>query len=337
MASNLSQWEIDQLLRSINGDPAVEDQAPSSVAPTFPHPLRPYDLRHPNRFSKDHLRTLQEIHQQFARNLGPAVSSYLRLNVRAQLTTVEEMSLAAYASQQGAPPLQVVAGLNPLEYPISLALDVAPTLIALDRLCGGPGIGLPTGRQSITKIEQAILNPLIRLLAQILADAWSTIIPVQPAVERIYPPGAIVRLGQDNEAAAVFMVEFSVGESAGTLSVCVPFLTIQSIADQLHSKIWNVRSQGPRVATQRDHLISLLLDVPTDVSVILGSVDVPASALLHLRTGDVIQLGIPVQDEIDVAIEDYHVFRGRPGLASGKLAAKITSVCKGAAALPPMN
>src|SRR5579862_4672907 len=238
MTSNLSQWEIDQLLRSINEEQT--DEATSSASPATPRLLRPYDLRQPNRFSKDHLRTLQEIHEQFARNLGPTLSSYLRLNVRAQLTTVEEMTLGAYVAQVEEPMLVVVTDLSPLEYPVSFAFGLGPTLAALDRLCGGAGLVPPSERKSITKLEQAILNPMIRLVAQNLADAWSPIVPVQPTVAGVSPPGSTVRLGQDNEACAVFTMEFSIGEASSPLSVCLPFLTVQAITDQLHSKIWNV-------------------------------------------------------------------------------------------------
>lgn len=333
MSSNLSQWEIDQLLRSMSDGQTAEVATPPPVVASD-RSLRPYDLHQPNRFSKDHLRTLQEIHEQFARGLGPTLSSYLRLTTRAQLTTVEEMTLGSFLGQLTEPTLVVVTDLTPLEYPVSLTLSLAPTLIALDRLCGGPGFA-DERRQTITKIEQSILNPLIRLLVQSLADAWSTIISVQPAIVSVSPPGATVRLGQDHEAAAVFTMELSVGGTSGTLSVGLPFLTIQAIADQLHSKIWDVRSKGPRVVHHQDQITNLLLDVPSEVSVLLGSADVPASELLNLREGDVIQLGTPIHAELDLTVEECRMFRCRPGVAAGRLAVKVISVCADPAPILP--
>ncbi|MDO8690110.1 MAG: hypothetical protein Q7R39_08905 [Dehalococcoidia bacterium] len=67
----LSQWEIDSLLGAIGDTPSIQ----ASAAMTSPKNVRPYDFRRPDKFSKEHLRALQTIHESFARGVGSSLSS----------------------------------------------------------------------------------------------------------------------------------------------------------------------------------------------------------------------------------------------------------------------
>ncbi len=76
MAKILSQNEIDALLTTVSTSEAeVEDhnfddeQMRSVIA---------YDFKHPNRVSKDQIRTLENLHDNFAGHYGSTLSTVLR-------------------------------------------------------------------------------------------------------------------------------------------------------------------------------------------------------------------------------------------------------------------
>ncbi|MFI5386454.1 MAG: hypothetical protein ACHQ50_10080 [Fimbriimonadales bacterium] len=114
----LSQTEIEALLNSLStdGENAASAQAapsPGSIAPPrttslsgSSNPKRPglnqtvsyevYDFRRPDKFSKDQLRTLQMLHETFARMAGSALSAYLRAPVNIDLISLEQVPYEEY-------------------------------------------------------------------------------------------------------------------------------------------------------------------------------------------------------------------------------------------------
>src|SRR5262245_34264372 len=49
-------------------------------------PAKLYDFRRPDKFSKEHLRSLRILHESFARLLGQSLTSYLSNGVQVRLT-----------------------------------------------------------------------------------------------------------------------------------------------------------------------------------------------------------------------------------------------------------
>ena len=60
----MSQNEIDSLLQAISsGDDKI-----ASIQETEEKPLKKYDFRRPDKFSKDQMRAIQMIHESFSRS-----------------------------------------------------------------------------------------------------------------------------------------------------------------------------------------------------------------------------------------------------------------------------
>src|SRR5579875_1101027 len=101
--------------------------------------IRPYDFRRPSRFSKDHLRALQTLHERFARNLSSALTSYLRLSVRVQLASVGQATFVEFVEQLPDPSVTYIFRTSSLKGPVILGINMPPIRALLDRQCGGPG------------------------------------------------------------------------------------------------------------------------------------------------------------------------------------------------------
>ncbi len=72
MSKTLSQWEIDALLNSIGSEdsgtgPNGNGNGASSVGLLADRTIKLYDFRRPDKFSKEHIRAIQNIHETFAR------------------------------------------------------------------------------------------------------------------------------------------------------------------------------------------------------------------------------------------------------------------------------
>ncbi|PWB70297.1 flagellar motor switch protein FliM, partial [candidate division GN15 bacterium] len=90
MAKILTQDEIDALLTTVStGDQAqeaggIEDARLRSIVA--------YDFKHPNRVSKDQIRTLENMHDNFAGHFSSMMSSVLRTIVDVDLVSVDQIT-----------------------------------------------------------------------------------------------------------------------------------------------------------------------------------------------------------------------------------------------------
>jgi len=322
MASkHMAQWEIDALLQNVGGAP---EKAGAPAVGKGGRKLQPYDFRRPSRFSKEHLRALQTVHEQFARGLGSALSSYLRLNVRVQLTTVEQATLDEYVEQLPNPTVIYILRLPPLDGPVVLELNLAPTLAALDRLCGGPGT-LARQDRELTEIERSLLQPLGRYIIRSIADAWLAITPVNPSIEDILVNPRAIRSAGPNEIVALLVLEIAIGDVAGTMSLCLPYVALEPILDRLHTQAWAIEPLRANGESAREQIAARLQSVPLEVVVELGRVELPAAALLSLRAGDVLRLDSSPEGSLPLLVAGVPLFRCRPGVRAGNIAVQIVA------------
>ena len=85
----LSQEEIDSLLSSLSvgleqplaGPEERSNESSANESLFEKRNYKLYNFRRPDKFSKDHLRALQTIHESFARQLGLIMTAYLRMTV----------------------------------------------------------------------------------------------------------------------------------------------------------------------------------------------------------------------------------------------------------------
>src|SRR4051794_32946289 len=104
MSKTLSQWEIDALLTSLGNEDAPGGQSPSTTLATD-KTVKLYDFRRPDKFSKEHIRAIQNIHETFARVTASSLSSYLRASTQVSLSSIEQVVYDEYIHQLSNPTL----------------------------------------------------------------------------------------------------------------------------------------------------------------------------------------------------------------------------------------
>src|SRR5207245_11126134 len=154
-----SQWELDALLMSIGtedgGLAATSSQAPGSTDRS----IKLYDFRRPDKFSKEHIRAIQNIHETFARVTASSLSSYLRSTTTVSLSSIEQVVYDEYVHQLSNPTLVNLVELQPLSGRIVVEMNMNIGLAMLDRMMGGSG-RVDTRRNELTDIEMALLRSL---------------------------------------------------------------------------------------------------------------------------------------------------------------------------------
>ena len=88
MSDQLQQAEVDALVAAVSKSP---------VAGGKPLPIEGavnYDFKRPERVSKDQMRSLENLHEVFARNVGAVLSGYLRSVVDVKLSSIIQLTYA---------------------------------------------------------------------------------------------------------------------------------------------------------------------------------------------------------------------------------------------------
>src|SRR5579871_4023954 len=99
--------------------------------------IRSWDFRNPDKFSKEHLRSLLSLQQNFARLAATVLSGRLRTLVTFKVAVLEQGLFEEYTELLPERSLVSVIALKPLEGHVSLEIPLDVALAMLERLLGG--------------------------------------------------------------------------------------------------------------------------------------------------------------------------------------------------------
>jgi len=301
--------------RTTNGNPMSSPNTQISA--------HSYDFRRPSRFSKDHLRALQSLHERFARNVTSALSSYLRLSVRATLANATQATFADFVDIRPEPSVTYVFRASPLKGPVILGINIEEARAMLDRLCGGPGI-VTNVDHDLTEIEIALLAQVGRHLCRALGDAWSAVVELNPVVEDILVTNHnVARAAAPSDIVVVLYFDFGIGDVSDGMHLCLPYLALEPIMDQLHKQAWLVDESNAERHQFEQRIRDRLLDIPLDAAVELGSVELRTHEAVNLHEGDILRLNSASGGDLVLYVAGCPLFWCRPGVKSGNNAVEI--------------
>ena len=345
MAEILSQAEIEALLASLTGDgdgapapspsasapqepvrraAAAAPAAPSKTAPRGTMAYEVYDFRRPDKFAKDQLRTLQMLHETFARLFAGSLSAYLRIPVHVDLISVEQIPYDEYMRSLNSSLINVFS-MAPLAGQAILEMEFAILLSMLDRLLGGPG-SMVKSSTALTDIEKALTESIINRALQDFHTAWEGIAQFAPKRETMETQSQFVQIVPPNDSVVSILFEIKVGEMRGAMSLCIPYLLLKPITTKLSAQRWFSSSVKKNTGKYAGVLARKLEKTQITCAVRLGSTSLSVEDLLRLQVGDVVTLDRKQNEEVEVLIDDHLKFRARPGTRGKKLAVHISRV-----------
>lgn len=325
MSGALTQDEINALLT----DGTQGEEVAPTVSEKMSKQVRVYDFRHPDKFSKVHLNTIENVHQSLSRHLGAALMIYVRQNISFNLVSVEQTSYEEYISGVSTPTTLVIFSLSPLPGNAILELDSTLTFMFFDRLLGGEGMVLEETRE-LTDIERSVIEGISQKILIAFKESWSGIAQFQPKTEAIEANSQLVQIVPPNEIVVSVAFEVVMGDNTGTMSICLPYLTLEPIIPKLTRRVWfSAKSQKKGFdEKEREDIKRNLKKIVLPVTIELGTANLTVGDLMQLKPGDAIQLDTHTNEEVKIKIRNVDKFWGKPGILGRKLAVKTTSVIK---------
>lgn len=290
--------------------------------------VRIYDFRSPDKFSKEQLRTLILLHENFARVVTTALSAILRTTVQMEPSGSEQCPYGNFARGLQDPTILGIIHMPPLSGNALIEIDGQVAFPMLDRMLGGPGKGAVFGR-AVTDIESAVLGRIFHAIIESLREAWRNIVEISPRMEALETNPLFAQLISPAEMVAVLRFTIQVGEQRGWLKLCLPYMLLEPVLPHLSARRWMVRDQKPGVAPPSQLMAHHLSEVLVPLTAELGKAEITVRDLVNLETGDIISLDVPAGGTADVLVRGRRKFRGKPGTSGKRLAIQITEVLEG--------
>ena len=314
----------------------AEGAAPVATAreASLARAIKTYDFRRPDKFSKEQWQTLQAMHEAFARLVGDSFSSRLRSLVTTRLSSIEQGLYEEWQTQVPSPTACYVIALPPLSGNIVVEFNQDVAVEVIDRLLGGTGTLLDRGRD-MTEIELSLLRSFSSAITSALQDMWEKVSPVKPELQDLGMDASVIQVAGPNDVVVTAFFEVNLGSHLGAMSVCVPYSVVEPVASSLSTQIWQ---SSARQVVQDKHtrrtVEALLRQAPVEISVELGSIEIPVSDVLALEEGHTLILDAPAERPLAITIDGIDRFRCRPGMRGNRLAVSLTEVLEQPADIP---
>jgi flagellar motor switch protein FliM len=327
---NLSQNEIDNLLSSLASgldEPDGEINYSQPLLEGFDEERRGYKLynfRRPDKFSKDHLKALHDIHKEFSRQLSLLLSAYLRMGLDVEVVSVDQLTYEEFVRSLPNPITVCIMEINPLPGQIMLAISHEIAFCIVDRMLGGTGVG-ETKPRELTDIEESLIKKVFEKMLKTLEVVWKEIFPIRGAVIGLDNSSVLPQLASPGEITALITLEVQIAaRQSGLLSLCFPYPVLETVLDQLSTQQM-FHSKGMASSLEDKHNILLKLNNSiVKINVMLGRTDITVADFIDLKIGDVLRLDNFVTDNILVKVNDVPKFFAKPGTKKNKLAVTIT-------------
>src|ERR1700730_11963754 len=296
----LSQEEIDSVFRNVRDVP--EDDDPSKLA-------QPYDFRRPDRIAKDQLRAIHLLHENFARGLASSLSAYLRAYVAVNLISVEQLSFMEFSQCLPSPTCLVSLGMKPNEG--NAVLEINPSLVfpILEMLLGGTAKYATKINRELTEIEQSILDGLFRIILHDLRIAWSTVTPVEFAIESHETDPQLMQILAPNEAVVAVSMEARIGENAGMMNIGIPSIVVKMLRNKFDQQ-WSVH-KSQSTEQEQARILHLIRTSRMWLDGRLRGPTMSVADLMDLKAEDVLAFDFGLTRLLDLTINGEHKFGGR--------------------------
>ena len=324
----LSQSQIDDLLNSLTSGGADIDTAQDESGKK----VKEYDFRSPKRFTKEQLKVVSSVYENYSRLLSSYLTGMLRLYVNVECAHIEEQR---YSEFNNALPDSIVAAIGELRFAgaseenNTLIMDVSrPVAFAIiERLLGGTGDGLDVERD-FTEIEISLMENIFKGAFPQMSDSWANYLEVDAIFRKLETNARLMQAISADETVVILMLDISIKDITGTISICVPAVCLEEVIKKIDSQyvrnLKRINSAGDK--ERRELVMKYLSESELELRCVIGRTQVTLADIMYLSAGDVLQLDKPVDSPVSLNVGQSGWFLGKIGVQRNKKAFQVLEV-----------
>ncbi|MCV9887668.1 flagellar motor switch protein FliM [Metabacillus halosaccharovorans] len=315
----LSQSEIDALLSAISTGEMDADELKKEESSKK---VKVYDFKRALRFSKDQIRSLTRIHENFARLLTTYFSAQLRTYIQITVGSVDQLPYEEFIRSIPKMTVLNIFEVAPLEGRVLMEVNPNIAYAMMDRIMGGIGASV-NKIENLTEIETKIISNIFEKSLDNYQEAWESLIEIEPSMLEFEVNPQFLQMVSPNETVVVISLNIQVGETSGMINLCIPHVVLEPIIPKLSVHYWMQSDRKEPKQYEIDALKKQINLADLTIAAELGTSDISIQDFLQLQLGDVIQLDSAIDQPLLVKIGDKPKFTGQPGKMNKKLAVQI--------------
>jgi len=288
--------------------------------------VKDYDFRTANRFPKEQMRTFHVVFETYSQLLSNSLSSILRVSCECEILSIEECSYSEFNNSLPAPVVLAVMEASPMHGSLLIQMSPEFAYMLISRLFGGVTTGENT--KQFTEIELALVERILRQQCNVFDEAWDKVIELSMQIDRIETSPQFAQITAPNEPVAVVIVNITMGEESGLMSICIPQTAIEPVAQQLNTRMWfssGIRDDG-RGEERMIALTNMLMHSPIPLTAFFESTPATVADIVNLQVGDVIKLDHPVDEPLTIKVHHIPKFKATIGTLGHKYAMQVVDV-----------
>lgn len=348
MADVLSQSQIDELLKSMQGGggsakaeekPAPAEQMkkqdpPAAAADKSQKQQKPeikynkYDFYSPRKFTKDKMKILSSVFENYARIITSQVNGVFR--VMTDITVMEVQERRYYEFVNSLKENDIITLVNTTiegntRKLVPLMMYVTPGLVItlIDHMLGGGEevVKVKDGYR-YSDVETALYRRILSQLIHALKDGFASYINVDFEAYRIEEnPSMMQDVGLD-ETVAIIMLNVDVaGLAMERIRLCMPGNLLESMFQVMDSR--RHLAKGYAYEDNRETILDNIRYSQLPITGQLGTVNLDLDDIYHLKVGDVIDMNKPKDRDVKLYVGRQAWFTGKMGIYKKNVAIRI--------------
>ena len=282
MAKILTQDEIDALLTTVGSSESELES--SSYEDDKSRSVVAYDFKHPNRVSKDQIRTLENMHDNLAGHLGSALSSMLRTIVDVDLVSVDQITYTEFIMSLVSPSCTYTFAAPPLEGVCLVDFNPTLTFSIIDRMFGGHGKTMETERE-LTGIERSVMSTLVQRLYNELTKTWEHLVEIEIEQKSFETNPQFIQIVPPGETVVVTSLQVKLFQASGLLTICYPYVSLEPIVTSLSAQNWIDATKKKNVDGDLATNVDNLQRVSAEVAAILDKIETDNTSVIIAQPG----------------------------------------------------
>ncbi|MCI8664782.1 MAG: flagellar motor switch protein FliM [Hungatella sp.] len=333
MADVLSQSQIDALLKSMATAPS-EPAQPAAVkdekkkAETEQVKYSKYDFYSPRKFTKDKMKILTSVFENYARIITSQVNGIFRVMTDITVMEVQERRYYEYVNSLNEnDTVTLVDAFIPDHNKnlVPLMMYVTPGLVItlIDHMLGGAEevVKVKEGYR-YSDVETALYRRILSYLIQALKDGFSNYISMEFKAQRIEDnPSMIQDVGLDETVAIIHLNVDVTGLAVERIKICLPGTLLEAIFQVIDTRKHIAR--GYAYEDNRETILDNIRQSQLPVTGQLGTVFLDLSDIYHLKVGDVIDMNKGKDKDVKLYIGKQPWFTGKMGVYKKNVAIRI--------------
>lgn len=264
---------------------------------------------------------LRQINERFARLARSVFLPMLRLQPRITAFAPEVKTFDEFTASIDNFMNLNISRIEELRGPMLMAIQPQFISTLTAAFYGGALSSGGEKRAEFTATEERVIELISEGLTAALSKAWRDLMPVTIIEQgrEVNTQFASVVDGAEPVIICSFILQLP-GADSDKIDIVYPLQTLKPIAAQLRSRVQSDARQDD--VSWREQIEKAILDIPLDLSALLGNPVMSVGGMTRLVSGDVLPL--EVGQGVVIKVQDKPVFIGEMGEVSGKSAVNLT-------------